>query len=161
MFSSRFSNLSLCLSTLGPFIIDCINKTYFIHIGSLFTSAFYPKPIYTQNFSSRSGPPRTLNSHWLSGFIDAEGCFKVVIWKDKASKIGWGVRVEFSIELHCRELALLKQIQSFFGGVGNIKNNKQHGSVVYTITKFKDIRDVLIPHFKKSPLLTQKSADFC
>jgi hypothetical protein len=36
----------------------------------------------------------------------------------------------------------------------------QHGSVVYTITKFKDVRDVLIPHFNKYPLLTQKGADF-
>ena len=54
----------------------------------------------------------------------------------------------------------MKQIQSFFGGVGKITNNKSHGSVVYTIIKKKDIRDVLIPHFNEYPLLTQKRADF-
>ena len=53
----------------------------------------------------------------------------------------------------------MKRIQSFFGGVGNI-NNKSHGSVVYTIIKINDIRDVLIPHFNNYPLITQKQGDF-
>ena len=82
-----------------------------------------------------------------------------MIWKDKARKTGWGIRAEFSIELHAKDLALLKRIQSFFGGVGNI-NNKSHGSVVYTIIKINDIRDVLIPHFNNYPLITQKQGDF-
>lgn len=30
----------------------------------------------------------------------------------------------------------------------------------YTVNSTKDINDVIIPHFEKYPLLTQKKADF-
>jgi hypothetical protein len=50
----------------------------------------------------------------MTGFADAESCFKVVVFKSKTVKTGWAVRVEFSIELHLKDRALLEEIQSFF-----------------------------------------------
>lgn len=99
-------------------------------------------------------------SWWMTGFADAESCFKVVVFKSPSVKTGWGVRVEFSIELHSREIALLEIIQSFFGGVGSIKKNSTRDSVVYSITKIKDITAVIIPHFNMYPLVSQKRSDF-
>jgi hypothetical protein len=64
----------------------------------------------------------------------------------------------FSIELHARDIVLLKQIQSFFG-VGTILVRKS-GQVIYLVQSFKDLTSVIIPHFTKYPLLTQKKADF-
>lgn len=103
---------------------------------------------------------RKLDSWWLTGLADAESCFRVAIWKDKASKTGWGVRAEFSIELHAKDIAILNKIQYFFGGVGNTYNNKGNGSVIYSVTKLNDLTGVIIPHFNEYWLLTQKRFDF-
>nr|UYR50840.1 hypothetical protein [Morchella crassipes] len=44
-----------------------------------------------------------------------------------------------------------------FFGVGNIQINKD-GSITYSVTSIKDLTNVIIPHFCKYPLLTQKQA---
>ena len=58
-----------------------------------------------------------LNPFYVSGFADAEASFIVTGFKRPArdSKIGWGVRAQFQIVLHCRDLPLLEKIQTFFG----------------------------------------------
>jgi len=61
--------------------------------------------------------------------------------------------------LHHKDIALLKEIQSFFG-VGNITIRKKDGSVFYTVQSIKDLTNVIIPHFLKYPLLSKKRADF-
>jgi hypothetical protein len=62
--------------------------------------------------------------------------------------------------LHIRDRILLEKIQSFFSGVGDIKNVSTRDSVIYNVTKIKDITTVIIPHFDKYYLFTQKRADF-
>lgn len=54
---------------------------------------------------------------------------------------------------------MLKQIQLFFG-IGNISINKINGSANYQVQSYKDITNVIIPHFDKYPLITKKQADF-
>lgn len=51
-------------------------------------------------------------------------------------------------------------MQSFFGGIGDITIRKQDNSVYFTVKSVKDIINVIIPHFEKNPLLTEKQADF-
>jgi hypothetical protein len=65
-----------------------------------------------------------LNPHFVTGFIDGEGCMQVNLTKSK-TKIGWAVQATMSLELHRKDLPLLKSIQLFFtpppkppGGVG-------------------------------------------
>jgi hypothetical protein len=53
----------------------------------------------------------------------------------------------------------LRQIQSFFG-VGTIRVNSSNDSVYYSVTRLQDLINVIIPHFDKYPLITQKRADF-
>jgi hypothetical protein len=53
----------------------------------------------------------------------------------------------------------LSKIQSFFG-VGTIITNKKNGQVIYSVKTVEDIHSIIIPHFNKYPLLTQKKADF-
>ena|SRR5947207_2439332 len=69
----------------------------------------------------------------------------------------------FSIELHLRDLFLLENIQKFFG-VGYIiirnRKNENKKSVIYSVQSVKDINDIIIPHFTKYPLLTQKHINF-
>ena len=53
---------------------------------------------------------------------------------------------------------MLYEIQTFFGGVGNITFNKD--TVNYLVQDVKSLTNVIIPHFVKYPLITQKRADF-
>lgn len=57
-----------------------------------------------------------LSPYWLTGFADAESCFRLIIHKDNKRKHGWRIRLEFSIELHIKDLALLYQGFNLFGG---------------------------------------------
>lgn len=40
----------------------------------------------------------TLNNSWISGFIDAEGCFNVTLFKRKAMALGYQVKLRFMID---------------------------------------------------------------
>jgi LAGLIDADG endonuclease len=55
---------------------------------------------------------------------------------------------------------VLTQIKSFFGGIGYIKIYKNRNLVSYTVAKLSDIVNVIIPHFNKYYLITQKRGDF-
>lgn len=66
----------------------------------------------------------------------------------------------FDIELHKRDLYLLQAIQSYFGGGTIHERSNRNGAVVLTITELKILKDKVIPHFIKYPLVTQKCADF-
>ena len=66
---------------------------------------------------------------------------------------------EFRIDLHSRDLILIRKIQSFFC-VGTINLYESKNSVVYSVQSLRDIINVIIPHFDKYPLITQKKADY-
>ena len=98
----------------------------------------------------------SLNPNFITGFSDADGCFYIQISKDNRCQTGYQVIASFTIGLDKRDIALLKEIQLFFG-VGNINT---HGNMVYSkVTSIKDL-SVIIAHFDKYLLLTQKQADF-
>lgn len=100
-----------------------------------------------------------LDPNWVTGFIDAEGYFIVLIAIDKNYKTGWTIKTRFSISLHKKDLAILELIKTYLGNVGNIlKQGKD--SVQYKVASLESITKVIIPHFDKYPLITQKKADY-
>lgn len=101
--------------------------------------------------------PLLVNPWFITGFVDAEGCFSIGVLKSSKSKSGWRIQPCFQMALHKKDLALLERIQLFFG-VGAIYN---HGSdsVQLRVGSLGDLK-VLISHFEKYPLLSQKSGDF-
>jgi len=106
---------------------------------------------YKENSNNKLCP------YWITGFADAESSFSIRITKNKDRKIGWRISPIFSIELHKKDLLLLSRIQAFFN-VGAIY--KHRSNVVYHVQSFNDLLNVIIPHFIKYPLLTQKGSDF-
>ena len=56
-------------------------------------------------------------------------------------------------------MLLLYRIQSFFG-VGNVYIDKTSDMASYQVKSITDLANVIIPHFDKYPLITQKYADF-
>lgn len=97
-----------------------------------------------------------LNPNWVTGFVDAEGCFTVSISEDKRCKLGWQIRPGFKIKLHIRDKNLLERIRIFFQ-VGTILTNNK--SAVYQVCNKDDIIKNILPHFYKYPLITNKQND--
>uniref|UniRef100_A0A191MXC9 LAGLIDADG endonuclease n=2 Tax=Chrysoporthe TaxID=305399 RepID=A0A191MXC9_9PEZI len=101
-----------------------------------------------------------LNPWFVTGFVDAEGCFTISIIKDPRYKAGFRVEAIFSIALHKKDFAILELIQGFFGGVGKIKFETKRDVVSYVIRSKDQIAKVLLPHFDLYPLISQKQGDY-
>lgn len=99
----------------------------------------------------------SLHPWFVTGFVDAEGCFRLSILKNKELKTGFKVELIFQIGLHENDKAILELIQSSLG-VGKIY---KHGneSFQFRVSSIKDL-EVIINHFDKYPLQTQKQADY-
>lgn len=94
-----------------------------------------------------------LNPHFVTGFIDAEGCFHVSLAKNLNLKLGLSVRVIFQIALHKKDLKLLEKLREFFG-VGKIIV-RSDGAVYYQVSSLEDL-SVMMKHLDNYPLITQK-----
>ena len=100
-----------------------------------------------------------LNPDWVTGFIDAEGCFMINITKRENRKSEWRIQACFQTKLHIREKNLLLQIKSFFNDIGNIYTTN-NTAIIYKVGNLNDIIRTIIPHFENYPLITQKQSDF-
>jgi hypothetical protein len=110
----------------------------------------------TRNYSQLQSK-LTLNPGYITGFADGEGCFTLTIIKDKKYKLGWRAACRFAINLHKKDLSLLKDIKDFFA-VGNISFTGKD-SVMYRVESLEGLV-VIINHFDKYPLITKKLADY-
>jgi hypothetical protein len=126
-------------------------------LGICYYSTNNNLPVNVEAKSKKDLLERKLNPHWVSGFVDAEGCFMVQVYK-QAGKTGWGVTSSFSIHLHVIDIDILYALNSYFG-VGNVYLNKNGKSAIYIVKKLKDIVNVIIPHFKDYPLQSGKCID--
>ena len=96
-----------------------------------------------------------LDPNWISGFVDAEGCFSVIV---EVSKIKF-VSVSFEINLHEKDIDILYKIKKFFG-VGDVYRRSDKKIVRYRVTNINYIKHYIIPHFLHYPLISKKWADF-
>ena len=113
-----------------------------------------------RNYSTLDFRNVPLDPNTVTGFTDGEGCFHVSITKSTDTKINWKTAVVFQFGLHISELSFLLRIQKYFNGVGYITPNVKNNIAFYTVTKFRDIVNVVIPHFLKYPLVSKKALDF-
>ena len=97
-----------------------------------------------------------MNPWFVTGFTDGEGCFWIDVYKDKGYKTGWRVKLFYQINLHIKDQALLEQIQKYFNA-GKIYNGPTNSR--YYVSSLTDL-EIIIKHFDRYPLITQKQADF-
>lgn len=100
---------------------------------------------------------------WLVGFICAEGCFSVDVFKSKTHKIGSQVQLRFSITQHSRDTLLMNSFIQYLN-CGRVKKHKNKNFVEFVVVKFSDIDKNILPLLQKYPLQGVKSldyADFC
>nr|YP_007507079.1 LAGLIDADG endonuclease [Ceratocystis cacaofunesta]YP_009704218.1 LAGLIDADG endonuclease [Ceratocystis fimbriata]YP_009710370.1 LAGLIDADG endonuclease [Ceratocystis albifundus]AFO38129.1 LAGLIDADG endonuclease [Ceratocystis cacaofunesta]QEN73781.1 LAGLIDADG endonuclease [Ceratocystis fimbriata]QFX74872.1 LAGLIDADG endonuclease [Ceratocystis albifundus] len=119
------------------------------------------KSIITNNILKRSmstlRSKLNLNPWFITGLVEAEGCFMIGFFKNAKYKMGYQIQAIFKITLHKKDYELLSQVKDYFG-VGTITN---HGNTTlqYTVKSLKDL-DTIISHFDKFSLLSQKWADY-
>lgn len=145
----------LRIDSLNNFKIICINKRFFSSEGKDIVS--------TNTKSVRSAPINynlSLNPLFLTGFIDGDGLFNILVSKDIRGKLLCKVQPLFTIGLHKKDLPLLLMIQEYFGGIGKIYTRKADETVHYNINSLKDILKYVIPHLDSYPLVTKKQADY-
>lgn len=101
-----------------------------------------------------------LNPWFITGLIDAEGCFNISISNSlKNSNLGWVVQARLIVELHLKDIALLRNLQSFFfGGIGTITTTATVGW--FSIVALKDIINFVLPHFDNFTLQSVKMIEF-
>ena len=98
-----------------------------------------------------------LDPDWVTGFVDAEGCFSVIVEISEIFKRK--VRISFEINLHEKDKDILYKIKSFFG-VGAVYIRSDRKLAVYRVTNVNYIKDIIIPHFTNYPLISKKRIDF-
>ena len=97
---------------------------------------------------------------WLAGFASGEGCFVVIIQASSTHKIGYIVRLKFTITQHSRDEQLLKSFIIYLD-CGRLEKVKSKPDIVeFIVTKLYDISQKIIPFFKKHPILGVKALDF-
>ena len=106
---------------------------------------------------SNSSLNNKLTPWFITGFADAEGCFSFAIKPDAKSKLKWRTSPLFVIKLHIKDLAILELIKNTLM-VGKIRKNGLN-SVQYVVESIKELQ-VIVDHFNKYPLVTEKASDF-
>lgn len=101
---------------------------------------------------------KNIEPHWLAGFTDAEGCFSVVIFKNKTSKYGEGLKLSFILTQSIRDEYLIKSLIEYLGcGYTSLDSR---GTIDFKVSKFSSIKDIIIPFFNKYCLHGNKFLDF-
>lgn len=98
-----------------------------------------------------------IDPNFLTGFTDAEGSFVLSITKSDNVKSGWVIKPRFSISLHKKDKFVLEAIKNYLG-VGEIYTQGTD-SIQYRVFSIKDLQ-LVIDHFDKYPLISQKFGDY-
>ena len=98
-----------------------------------------------------------IDPNFLTGFTDAEGSFVLSITKSDNVKSGWVIKPRFAISLHKKDRFLLEAIK-YYLGVGEIYTQGT-ASIQYRVFSIKDLQ-LVIDHFDKYPLISQKFGDY-
>jgi uncharacterized protein YlzI (FlbEa/FlbD family) len=102
-----------------------------------------------------------LDSSWIAGFTDGEGCFHISINKMPEMCLGWQVLPEFRIVQHEKDEQLLQKIKEYFG-FGDVTINRKdfHGTrKEFRVRGLNNINKI-IEFFNKNKLMTSKRKDF-
>lgn len=101
----------------------------------------------------------SISYSWLVGFTDGDGCFHVNIGKDSRMKIGYQVKLNWSLTQHNKDINLLKTINKLFlDNKGFIYKNKDCN--ILRIQNLLVLNKYILPLFLKTSLNTRKNKDF-
>ena len=99
-----------------------------------------------------------LQTQWIVGFVDGEGCFHIAINKNETLTSGYQVLPEFTVTQHERDIKVLYALKTFFGcGVVRVNHENRY---CYRVRGFHHLQEIIVPFFEKHKLLTTKRVNF-
>lgn len=103
-----------------------------------------------------------LDTQWVVGFVDGEGCFNLDVHIKKDMKWGLQMQPEFTVVQHERDIQVLHSLKDYFkcGSIGI--NRKDETSTRYHF-RVKSVRDgmaYIIPFFDQHTLKTKRNVEF-
>lgn len=101
--------------------------------------------------------PKNLDPNWLSGFSTGEACFFINIFNSQNSKLGKVVSLIFILTQHERDRELLNCIIKYLN-CGRLITSLNANRV--RISRFQDIKNIIVPFFNKYPIQGNKRLDF-
>ena len=149
--SSKFRNLNFVRCTL------IAGKPVFGRTIHSFSHNSRKMFIHTMS-NIHNNDNNTLAHPWfVTGLTDAEGTFALGFYKSNDYRMGYQIQAIFKIAMHKKDYDVLDAIQKFFG-LGKIT---KHGDTTlqYTVKSLADLQ-VIISHFDKYPLMSEKRGDF-
>jgi len=107
---------------------------------------------------------RLFTTGWLVGFVDGEGCFSCPVFRNRSMSLGWQVQPSFAVVQGESSRDVLEEMVRFFG-CGKVYVNRRHDNhrehlCRYYVSRFGDLRDVIVPFFQANPLRTAKRENF-
>ena len=99
----------------------------------------------------------SLNPFWISGFLQAEGCFHVSFTKT-STKLGIEVRPSFSVTQPKKSVEILEHLKNYFE-CGSIRNSQKDHCKRYEVRSIADLVNKVLPHFEKHNLMFRKDED--
>lgn len=100
-----------------------------------------------------------IDPNYISGYVDGEGSFLISFSPRVKILTGLEVRPSFSVSQREDRSEVLYLTKSYFN-CGSIRFSKRDQNQKYEVRSLKDLNEVIIPHFKKFPLLSSKIKDF-
>ena len=105
-----------------------------------------------------------LNSNYVSGLVDGEGCFCITISRHKTKRFGVDPRLEFEIEMIIEDKLLLEKLQETLGcGRVFVLSYERYGwrpHAKFAVKSQKEIFEKIVPFFIENPLHSKKKKDF-
>jgi LAGLIDADG endonuclease len=105
------------------------------------------------------GVEAPLDPWYVSGLAEGEGCFCISFALRAKLRTGVEVRPSFALSLNERDLALLEDLQAFFG-CGWIRRSRGDRTFKYEVRSSSDLLESVVPHFERFPLVGVKGESF-
>jgi hypothetical protein len=100
-----------------------------------------------------------LDPWFVTGLTEGEGCFCISFSRRVRLRIGIECRPSFALSLNERDLAVLEDLQRFFG-CGAIRESRGDRTFKYESRSIGDLRGRIVPHFERYPLRGSKAQSF-
>ena len=97
---------------------------------------------------------------WIAGFVDGEGSFSVPIFRNHQTTLHWQAQPQFVVAQSASSRDALEELVSIFG-CGKVYVNQRHDDhreqlALYSVKRFADLRDIIVPFFQEHQLRTSK-----
>jgi hypothetical protein len=103
-----------------------------------------------------------LDTQWIVGFVDGEGCFNLDVHIKEDMKWKIQMQPEFTVVQIEHDVQILHALKAHFGcgSVGVNRKDATSTRMHYRCKSFQDLKEKILPFFEKHKLKTKKGLEF-